>query len=469
MTGHDQLESSAPSPRSWEILLTPKRIRTSSTTAPVQHWNPFDSDYSRISLSAPFRRLQDKAQVFPFDDNDFVRTRLTHSIEVSGIARSMGVLLENFLIEKKKELPIEKRGHIPSILSVAGLIHDIGNPPFGHFGEKSIQDFFLDTDNNKLLDGLNQLETNDLKNFEGNAQGLRLLLRLGLAKDPGSYNLTFPTLASIIKYPYDSISGNKRDWERKICGLGVSYKKFGYFQTEKDHFEKINTALKLNSKRHPLCFILEAADDICYSASDIEDGVKKKTITIDFLITQAREKKDSRCKGMLKILSEMQKQSSKTRLDDQIIAQQCRIYAQQHMIRDAIDAFQKNYSAIMCGSFDQDLIDSSKSKEIRHFFKTISKANFEDKTVVKREIVGNKVIKFLAKEFVYAAVSKGAHGNATHGKLYGLIPALFKKAKQETEYSNEHYLDILMAIDFICSMTDSYALSLYNELRGSGR
>lgn len=450
--------------RPWNALLNPKRFRETTAPTTLTHWNPFDSDYSRISLSAPFRRLQGKAQVFPFDDNDFVRTRLTHSIEVSGIARSMGVLLENYLLDVK-EIREDKLGHIPSILSVAGLAHDIGNPPFGHFGEKAIQDFFSDADQQKIIRQLDEIEQSDLCNFEGNAQGLRLLLRLGLAKERGSFNLTLPALASIIKYPYNSLDGNKSRDQRIASNLGISYKKFGFFQTEHDHNLLINDTLGLNNKRHPLCFILEAADDICYSVSDIEDGIKKKTITIEYIIEKLkRHKDDEHCRNMLLMINELY--DNKTRLNALIIAQECRIFAQRHMIHDSFEAFRKHYENIMSGIFDSELLETSKSKVLRNFFEEISEKNFGDKTVVKRELVGHRVIKFLAKEFVYAALAKGKGRNTKEGKLYSLIPEGFIKVRNDTIYKSKPYVDILLATDFICSMTDSYALSLYNELRG---
>ena len=254
----------------WEKLLQNKRFRnTRSSIIDNDARNHFDNDYSRIILSPHFRRLQDKAQVFPYDDSDFVRTRLTHSIEVSCFARSLGLAVEKRLYELK-ELPEKSLGYIPSLLSTAGLLHDIGNPPFGHFGETCIQDFFT---HSEILDDLNEEEKNDFLKFEGNPQTLRILRKLGPAIDEYSYNLTFPTLSSIIKYPHSSISGNKQ------ASTKSSEKKFGYFQAEKDDFQIISDSLGLGNKRHPLVFLLEAADDIAYSVSDIEDGCKKGIIT----------------------------------------------------------------------------------------------------------------------------------------------------------------------------------------------
>ena len=285
----------------WKQKLNPTRFRGTKVKNVATGWNPFNSDFSRISMSAPFRRLQDKAQVFPLEPNDFVRTRLTHSIEVSSVARSIGVGVENWLL-KNEHINQNKIGHIPSILATAGLAHDIGNPPFGHFGEKCIQDFFKK--NGCLLSGLNDEEKADLKNFDGNVQGLRLLLRLGLASDEFSYNLTFPTLATIVKYPKDSITGNQKNKK------SISFKKYGFYQTDAEKHKIINETLGLSNERHPLCFLLEAADDICYSVSDIEDGFKKNTITLEFLLDDLNTKyrDDEECMDLNKKIQQMDKE-----------------------------------------------------------------------------------------------------------------------------------------------------------------
>ncbi|WP_083455899.1 dGTP triphosphohydrolase [Desulfosarcina cetonica] len=346
--------------KEWMKKLDPKRFRPSKSTKVPKHWNPFNSDYSRISMSAPFRRLQDKAQVFPLEPNDFVRTRLTHSIEVSGVARSIGVLAEKWLLENG-HLSQDKIGHIPSILASVGLAHDIGNPPFGHFGEKCIQVFFKK--NEELLKDLNEMEKADLLNFDGNVQGLRLLLRLGLASDEFSYNLTFPTLATIVKYPKDSITGNQRS------SKNISLKKYGFYQTDKDKYEEINYTLQLSHERHPLCYLLEAADDICYSVSDIEDGFKKNTITLDFLLDNLSEKyiHDSECSVLYNKIIKMKKDYKNFENKNSLIAQECRIFAQTKMIYSAIECFKNEHESIINGRFNNELLKCSSSKLLRNF------------------------------------------------------------------------------------------------------
>lgn len=444
----------------WNQRLNPKRFRPSKITGTVKGWNPFDSDYSRVSMSAPFRRLQDKAQVFPLEPNDFVRTRLTHSLEVSGVARSLGVKLEIWLL-KNKHLHPDKIGHIPSILATASLCHDIGNPPFGHFGEKCIQNFFKD--NEKLLEGLNDWEQADLKNFDGNPQGLRLLLRLGLASDKFSYNLTFPTLATIVKYSKDSIIGNKSDRE------SISFKKYGFYQTDKEKYKEINDTLGLSNERHPLCFLLEAADDICYSVSDIEDGVKKKTITLEFLqdTLTDRYKEDEECIELYEIICKKKKEYSGFENINSLIAQDCRIYAQVKMINSAIDTFKKNHESILNGSFGAELLKNSSSMKLRKFFESLSFNNFRHESVIKSELLGENVLSCLLEKFTLAVLSaESGDPKTVNGKLCSLLSHQCKYAMDNTDYENEKYLKLLMVVDFVASMTDTYALSLYKDLCG---
>ncbi|WP_259343660.1 dGTP triphosphohydrolase [Oceanobacillus picturae] len=241
--------------------------------------NDFDDDYARLIFSSAVRRLQDKAQVFPLDSSDFVRTRLTHSHEVSTLGRSLGISIEENLIKDKK-LNARHKGKLSALLAVVGLIHDLGNPPYGHFGEAAIQRYFSNwfTNNTKgkvVCKTLKAEQVGDFTNFEGNAQTFRLLSKLNNLKDEYGYNLSAASLASILKYPRSSIEGNKNSKVRKANNLGVSYKKFGYLQSESIRFQEVKRYTEIDKYRHPASFLLEAADDIAYSAADIEDGCKK--------------------------------------------------------------------------------------------------------------------------------------------------------------------------------------------------
>lgn len=458
-------------------FLSSKRLRpTEATKDPNDARNPFDNDYSRMILSSYVRRLQDKAQVFPLEKSDFVRTRLTHSLEVSCFARGLGLGIEKYLLENK-EIADAERGYIPSILQIAGLIHDIGNPPFGHFGEAAISRFFrgLSKGNLKLegysdevaqrayeeFEKLTDGQLEDFCHFDGNVQGFRILTKLGLAKDDYSYNLCLATLATIIKYPYSSEEGNKKN-------LGIARKKFGFFQSEKEKYEEIIRELGLErGQRHPLVFLLEAADDIAYSVSDLEDGYKLGCITIEDIesINTLLPEEDRICRKGIS-----------SAIDDDIFVQSIRIKAQSKMLRDCTKAFIDDYSRIMDGSFDKELIYESDSKELREKCKELGVKNFEDKRVLRRELVGDKVITYFLNLFVGAIFSKevGTSGSK-EAKLLRLIPVhyLGQDLKEEIEKeltkpqnTGAFYKALMAIVDFISGMTDTYALSLYQELTG---
>lgn len=397
----------------WGMRLKPERFRGTTATDIPQGWNPFDSDYLRIVMSAPFRRLQDKA------------------------------------------------GHIPSILATASLAHDIGNPPFGHFGEKCIQTFFKRKETE--LTFLNECEKADLLSFDGNIQGLRLLLRLGLASDEFSYNLTFPTLATTVKYPQDSLSGNKGNT------FGISLKKYGYYQTDKERYCQIDRSLGLNGKRHPLCFLLESADDICYSVSDIEDGFKKGTIDLKFItnLILKNYKDDDECNGLYRKIQKLQNKYKAYENKSSLIIQECRIFAQRKMIDSALNNFFNNHDNILTGNFDQELLAGSSSEKLRRLFEDIAVKNFKHESVVKSELLGDTVLYYLLDRFFTAILSDSSDDRKTsNGKIYSLFSHQARFAMKKTTYKNKKYLKMLMVIDFISGMTDSYALSLYQDLRG---
>ena len=470
-------------------LLSSERLRTSTVIKdPNDARNPFDNDFSRMVLSSYVRRLQDKAQVFPLEKSDFVRTRLTHSLEVSCFARSLGLGIEKFLLEKEEIAP-ETQGYIPSILQTAGLIHDIGNPPFGHFGEAAISRFFKSLNENtpkiegysdeiaqqtrRIFNKLTREQQEDFCQFDGNVQGFRILTKLGLAKDDYSYNLCIATLATIIKYPYDSTKGNQRDKE-------ISRKKFGYFQSEKDRYEKIIKELNLpEGQRHPLVFLLEAADDIAYSVSDLEDGYKLGCIMIEDIES---------INALLPEKDRIHEEGSDSTIGNDIFVQSVRIKTQSKMLQDCTKAFIDNYSEIMDGSFNEELISRSDSRDLREKCKDLGNKNFEDKRVLRRELVGDKVITYFLNLFIGAFFSEGV-GNprSKEAKILKLIPDnyLSQELKEElkkeirevskttqgkeqkrSENTEIFYKAFMAVVDFISGMTDTYALTLYQELTG---
>lgn len=446
-------------------MISPIRFRKSSSKPDdTDGRTPYDSDYSRIILSSHFRRLQDKAQVFPLEKSDFVRTRLTHSMEVSCFAKGLGLGVEKYLLEK--EIIEEKQiRFIPTILEVAGLIHDVGNPPFGHFGEEVIRTYFekIEENSNKLISAafgkLNTEQKNDFLNFDGNVQGFRILRKLGLSGDDYSYNLTMPVLATVIKYPYSSTEGNNKDG--KYC-----QKKFGFFESESDEYNEIITELGLKkNQRHPLTYLLEAADDIAYAVSDIEDGYKLGIITLDEI------KKSFNNNGCSSELKDVKKYESNIDL----YIQRLRISAQSRMLVECTKTYNENIDSIIKGEFDKDLIKASNAKNIRKAFEDLGLNNFSDIRVLKRELLGQKVMSSLLNFFYNALFSNKIlsedgqlNRKSKEYKIYSLISDNYKKiaCKDGESFPKDDYKKFMLVTDYISGMTDSFALNLYQELTG---
>jgi dGTPase len=453
----------------WEKLLDPKTFRPRSDIKIIDGRDPFENDYGRLISSSAVRRLQDKTQVFPLEKSDFIRTRLTHSLEVSSIGRSIGKTIEKYLFDEKRLDREKYYGHIPSLLATIGLIHDVGNPPFGHFGETAIQAFFKDyfkSEENKT--GWKPQEISDFENFDGNVQTFRILRKLQFLVDENSYNLTFPTMASIVKYPRSSIEGNKK------ASIDIADKKFGYFISEAKDYQIINEHLGLNNKRHPIAYLLEAADDIAYSAADIEDGVKVGDINFD-LIKRIFEKNLNRFDAdEAKLLNDLDffyneyKDMPLDRLD--LTVQRFRISAQGFMIKAIYDEFVDNYDDILNGNYKYELLNKSKAVNVRKAFKELSDYVFKNRGVIETEIAGWEIINGLLTAFILAAKSEKfkASGNSKEARLYNLISSSYRHIfeKYNTHTGNIEYNKFQLVVDFISGMTDTYALTLFQKLKG---
>lgn len=446
-----------------------------------------EKDYKAIISSAAFRRLQDKTQVFPLDKSDFVRTRLTHSLEVSTIARQLGIMItrnatgylpDDFKNKDGKDKLVEK---IPEVLSCAGLLHDLGNPPFGHFGEVVIGDWFKNEFQKEefcykkiaIRELLTEQMQSDLKNFEGNAQALRILSKIRNKGKSHEINLTTGVIGALIKYPTDSLHvTNKKDPD-------IRRHKLGYYLAEQETFEKVSKETgtwidEKNVARHPLTFLMEAADDIAYSTADLEDALKKKMFSLKEFIAYFRgnleddEKAQLLIKDLERRLENVQDEES-----EMIAFQNWMDYARGWFMYCVTYSFSRNYKSIMNGEFQRELIQGTfHEKSMKIFKNAMVEFVYEQPEIVKLELSAKKIISTLLDDFIYAVIymdetEEEYKNHQFQKKLCSLIPdnlkADYEKAKTNDEGYNL-YLRMLMITDFISGMTDSYAKNLYQEL-----
>ena len=409
----------------------------------------FEVDYDRIVFSSAFRSLQDKTQVVPFSKTDFVHTRLTHSLEVSVVGRSIGRLAGKYIINKHPEIFTEF-GYFPNdfgaIVAAASLAHDIGNPPFGHSGEKAIGYFFEHGYGKKYLKKLSAQEQNDLIRFEGNANGLKIISRSSPGVS-GGLRLSYATLGAYTKYPIASfpIPNSKN----------VAHKKFGFFKTEQDFFNEIAQELGTiengNYLRHPLAFLVEAADDICYTIIDFEDGINLGLISedyaLEYLINLVRENIDT--KKYNKLLSRSHRLSY------------LRALTINTLIQDVVKVFNQNESEILNGVFPFALMEKSKFKaQIQDIISISDKMIYKSEEVTNKEVVGYKVISSLLQAFVNAAVNNYEGKMSSYDKLIlRLVPEEIPMAE------NSLFETLLNATCFLASLSDGKAHMLFKEIK----
>jgi len=470
----------------WKELLCEKRRRSYSTSAvSADPRNEFQKDYHRIIGSASFRRLQDKTQVFPLDRGDFVRTRLTHSLEVSSFAKSLGQMIFRNILQYKKDSELQESDieKICSILECAGLVHDIGNPPFGHFGEDYVRDWFrrnlpkMEFDGKKLDELLTPQMMGDLCNFEGNAQALRLLTKLHFLVDGNGMNLTYPLLNTIIKYPVPSTGINKKSGN-------IKDKKMGYYYADREIFEDIVNSTGALDCRHPLAFILEAADDIAYKTADTEDAVKKGFISYSQLLYELKNTYMDKCadegereeyRRAVEKLESYYAQALENGLSspEQNAVQRWIIYVQGVLLRCAAYGFTSNYSAIMEGTFPKEIIAVSHGNALAYALGDMAyRFVFKSKEIYKLEVAAGEIYEFLLDKFTRAAVlyDTELESSAIEQRVMRLISENYIRAyKVSVEGKSEAeklYLRLMLVTDYICGMTDGYARKLYRELSG---
>jgi len=449
----------------WKNLYSPKRLGAEDRVEaePDAIRNPYQRDYDRLIFSSPFRRLQNKTQVFPLPGSIFVHNRLTHSLEVSCVGRSLGSIIgqriaKNFH-EKDEIFQRFYNYELGSVVAAACLAHDIGNPPFGHSGEKAISAYFknLSEEDKKLLKGqVTENQYCDLENFEGNANGLRLLTHSFNETSEGGMRLTYTTIASMIKYPCESSAGlQKKNLHRK---------KYGFFDSEKNTFDKIAAEFNLISisdtqkafARHPFVYLVEAADDICYQIIDWEDAYRLKIISIDkaidglldFFPVEGTYPRSKAKDIVTKIVDSNQKIAYLRATVINLLLENC------------ADVFWKNKDEILAGTYLQSLTDDL-DEQIAVPFKKLKEISFKEiynyRSVVEIELAGYKILGGLMEEFIPAVLYPNKP-NAE--KLLQLLPPQF------VYKGDDSYLKLQAVIDFISGMTDLYAVDLYRKIKG---
>lgn len=467
----------------WKELLCEERIREySSKKTSSDLRTEFEKDYHRIIGSASFRRLQDKTQVFPLDKNDFIRTRLTHSLEVSSFAKSLGMNVGQKIIEQNLDptFTAKEAEDICAILQCAGLIHDIGNPPFGHFGESAIEDWCrenlkrLEYNGKKITDVLTKQQLQDFYNFEGNTQALRVVTKLHFLVDEHGMNLTKALLSTIIKYPVSSLDTDKHSGD-------IRTKKMGFFYADKETFDSIQKSCNTNGKRHPLTFLLEAADDIAYKTADIEDGLKKGCYTYEQLLSELKNeeeyaKSDSKYRAMVDMLeSRYEKAISKGYEQPDVYAvQNWSIYVQGQSIYAVSDNFIKNYDMIMSGEYKYDIFEGTDVNRLLDKLGEIAyQYIFTSKPIYKLEIAADTIFKFLLDKFMNAVINFDTKNeqSTVNKKIVSLISEDYKRIyyaySEGKDDAQKLYLRLMLVTDYICGMTDSFAKDLYQELTGT--
>lgn len=434
----------------WSSLLSSQRIGSKKSTTGIFR-SAFEQDYDRIIFSHPFRRLQDKTQVHPLPEHDFVHTRLTHSLEVSSVGRSLGKKVGETILQRHSALSDYSPFDFGAIVAAASLAHDLGNPPFGHSGEDGISDFFVHHPIGARFESLVSVEQwADLIQFEGNAQGFRILNK----NQYQGLQLTYATLGAFTKYPCPA-KLNERNRNRK------SQKKYGFFQTEQSVFNDVASHLQLSQLndqawcRHPLAFLVEAADDICYNIIDLEDGCRLGLVsfkdTVELLAGILRENFDP------KKLERIPSQDEKIGV--------LRALAIGRLIDECSSLFLENESKILEGSFDQALADHCQSAEALNAISSISiNKIYRAKHVVEIEAAGYEVLPGLLEEFTKAGQFY-LEGNLPkkYDNLLRLLPVEFKVFEPNAE---SHYIMLRNIIDFVSGMTDRHALSLYRKING---
>jgi dGTPase len=438
----------------WDQLLTSQRLGEQRPGTWKSHRSPFQVDFDRIIFASAFRRLQDKTQVFPLAENDFVRTRLTHSLETSTIGRSLGFRAGEKICKSLKSSSLHP-SDIGAIVAAACLAHDIGNPPFGHSGEDAIRDWFRSSDVAvSLKRQLSPEQVKDIEDYEGNAEGLRLLTQLEMPDRDGGMRLTCATLAAFSKYPCSSLASTGKKG-------AASSRKFNFFSSEKETFRSIAEAVGLIRDknrpdkwcRHPLAYLVEAADDITYRLVDLEDGYRLGLISL------------MRAEELLNGIAGGKVNWAKAReMSDPSRVEYLRARAFGALVEEVAHKFLENEGEYLKGAHDMSLVDEIPShQKLEALVSELRTELYDDRRVLEIEAAGFEVAKGILDELVWSVCDyqdRGGSASARSKKFRQLIPQEFLCA------DCDKYTLIMSVLDFYCSMTDSSAVSLFKKIRG---
>lgn len=436
----------------WHQLLSSNRIGQKQEAATEPSRSAFEQDYDRIIFSHPFRKLQDKTQVHPLPEHDFVHTRLTHSLEVSSVGRSLGKRVGEIILQRHPELSKNlSLFDFGAIVAAASLAHDLGNPPFGHAGEDAISDFFLHQPTGQSFkEKVSEAEWNDLVQFEGNAQGFRIL-----NKNQYGLKLSFATLGAFTKYPCPSLFP-QRDKSKR------SQKKFGFFQSEASLFHEVATQLELTKvidhafNRHPLAFLVEAADDICYSIIDLEDGCSLGLVSYE----DAKSLFENLISKNKPKLGKLQSLNNKTEKIGFL-----RALAIGDLMDECCSLFLDHEKEILSGKFDQALADNCPSKQaLKQIIDVSVEKIYRARQVVEIEATGHEVLPGLLEEFLHAGLNLAR--KAPSRKYTNLSLLLPEDIRWNIQQNPSDYSIARNIIDFISGLTDRHAISLFKKIKG---
>lgn len=434
--------------------------RTGQNVATTASRTDFQRDFDRIIFSAAFRRLQNKTQVFPLPGSVFVHNRLTHSLEVSSVGRSLGSAVGEFIVKNyQNDLSEDAQNfyhhNLHNVIAAACLCHDVGNPAFGHSGEDAIASYF-EKNESDLMQKFSEKEWADLVNFEGNANAIRVLTHQQNGKDEGGTQLTMTTLASIAKYPCEAVAKKKGVIHRK---------KFGFFQNEKETFLNIANAVNLMQenaeptifKRHPFVWLVEAADDICYNIIDMEDAHRLGIVST------------SDCENLFLDLIKSENQNTK-RVEDKLAIltnaneriSYLRAKVINALINKSIELYETNFASILDGNLDKALLDIYKTEnkslqEIESF--SIEKI-YGHKAVIEIENAGYNVMYEVLNHFIPPILKAKSERKSYDKMALKLLP------KQFLYEEGSDYQKVLGVIDFVSGMTDNFATDLYRKIKG---